>query len=154
MIRKPATALFFILCLTLCAQAQNKKPGFSKEEFRAKQEAYLKEKAELTQEESAKFFPLFFELHNRKKTINDKAWQKAPRGKETDTTDKEYEEIIDGIANARLECDKLDIEYLQRFKKILSPRKLFKLQRAEVKFHRHLLKMMHHPQKKEEGRKR
>lgn len=34
------TTLLFILCLTLSVQAQ-KKPGFSKEEFRAKQEAYL-----------------------------------------------------------------------------------------------------------------
>ena len=41
------TTLLFILCLTLSVQAQ-KKPGFSKEEFRAKQEAYLTQKAELT----------------------------------------------------------------------------------------------------------
>ena len=38
------TTLLFILCLTLSVQAQ-KKPGFSKEEFRAKQEAYLTQKA-------------------------------------------------------------------------------------------------------------
>ena len=46
------TTLLFILCLTLSVQAQ-KKPGFSKEEFRAKQEAYLTQKAELTAEEKA-----------------------------------------------------------------------------------------------------
>ena len=96
------TTLLFILCLTLSVQAQ-KKPGFSKEEFRAKQEAYLTQKAELTAEEAGKFF--------------------------------------------RLESDKLDIEYLNRFKKILSPKKLFKLQRAEIKFHRDLLKIMHQPNK-------
>lgn len=153
MIQKLTTPLFFFLFLTLAVQAQNKKPAFSKEEFRAKQETYLNNKAELTKEEAAIFFPLYFELQDRKKTINDKAWQKARKGKDPNTTDKEYEEIIDGIANARLECDKLDIEYLQRFKKILSPKKLFKLQRAEVKFHRDLLKIMHQPQKKEENKK-
>ena len=47
------TTLLFILCLTLSVQAQ-KKPGFSKEEFRAKQEAYLTQKAELTAEEATK----------------------------------------------------------------------------------------------------
>ena len=54
------TTLLFILCLTLSVQAQ-KKPGFSKEEFRAKQEAYLTQKAELTAEEAGKFFPIYFE---------------------------------------------------------------------------------------------
>ncbi|WP_455673951.1 hypothetical protein [Phocaeicola sp.] len=154
MIRKLTSTLFIILCLALSMQAQNKKPGFSKEEFRAKQEAYLTGKAELTKEEATKFFPVYFELQDRKKAINDKAWQKARKGKDSDTTtEEEYEEIIDGIANARLEADKLDVEYLQRFKKILSSKKLFKLQRAEVKFHRDLLKIMHQPQKREEKKK-
>ena len=61
------TTLLFILCLTLSVQAQ-KKPGFSKEEFRAKQEAYLTQKAELTAEEAGKFFPIYFELQDRKKS--------------------------------------------------------------------------------------
>ena len=117
------TTLLFILCLTLSVQAQ-KKPGFSKEEFRAKQEAYLTQKAELTAEEAGKFFPIYFD-----------------------------EEIVDEIAHARLESDKLDIEYLNRFKKILSPKKLFKLQRAEIKFHRDLLKIMHQPNKPDAHKK-
>ena len=96
------TTLLFILCLTLSVQAQ-KKPGFSKEEFRAKQEAYLTQKAELTAEEAGKFFPIYFELQDRKKAINDKAWQKARKGKNPNTTDAEYEEIVDEIAHARLE---------------------------------------------------
>ena len=99
------TTLLFILCLTLSVQAQ-KKPGFSKEEFRAKQEAYLTQKAELTAEEAGKFFPIYFELQDRKKAINDKAWQKARKGKNPNTTDAEYEEIVDEIAHARLESDK------------------------------------------------
>ena len=31
------------------------------------------------------------------------------------TTDAEYEQIIEGIVKARIEADKLDLEYLQRF---------------------------------------
>lgn len=82
-----------------------------------------------------------------------KAWQKARKGKNPNTTDAEYEEIVDEIAHARLESDKLDIEYLNRFKKILSPKKLFKLQRAEIKFHRDLLKIMHQPNKPDAHKK-
>lgn len=39
------------------------------------------------------------------------------------TTDAEYEQIIEGIVKARIETDKLDLEYLQRFKKSYLPRK-------------------------------
>ena len=129
--------LLITLYISISLQAQDKKkPGFTKEEFRARQEAYLTQKAEITQEEATKFFPIYFELQDRKKTVNDK------------TTDAEYEQIIEGIVKARIEADKLDLEYLQRFKKILSPKKIYKLQRAEIKFHRDILKIMHQSQKK------
>lgn len=69
------------------------------------------------------------------------------------TTDAEYEQIIEGIVKARIEADKLDLEYLQRFKKILSPKKIYKLQRAEIKFHRDILKIMHQSQKNKSNKR-
>ena len=142
MIQRLAT-LLITLYISISLQAQDKKkPGFTKEE------AYLTQKAEITQEEATKFFPIYFELQDRKKTVNDKAWEQARKGKNPKTTDAEYEQIIEGIVKARIEADKLDLEYLQRFKKILSPKKIYKLQRAEIKFHRDILKIMHQSQKK------
>jgi hypothetical protein len=136
MIQRLAT-LLITLYISISLQAQDKKkPGFTKEEFRARQEAYLTQKAEITQEEATKFFPIYF------------AWEQARKGKNPKTTDAEYEQIIEGIVKARIEADKLDLEYLQRFKKILSPKKIYKLQRAEIKFHRDILKIMHQSQKK------
>ena len=48
----------------------------SREEFRAKQQAYITEKAGLTGDEAAKFFPVYFELYyfclNHYKSINTK----------------------------------------------------------------------------------
>ena len=141
MIQRLAT-LLITLYISISLQAQDKKkPGFTKEE-------YLTQKAEITQEEATKFFPIYFELQDRKKTVNDKAWEQARKGKNPKTTDAEYEQIIEGIVKARIEADKLDLEYLQRFKKILSPKKIYKLQRAEIKFHRDILKIMHQSQKK------
>ena len=65
--------LLITLYISISLQAQDKKkPGFTKEEFRARQEAYLTHKAEITQEEATKFFPIYFELQDRKKTVNDK----------------------------------------------------------------------------------
>lgn len=148
MIQKMAILLIF-LSIGISMQAQDKKkPGFSKEEFRARQESYLTEKTELTKEEAAKFFPIYFELQDRKKAINDEGWRQIRKGKDPKTTESEYEQIVDNIVKARIEADKLDLEYLQKFKKILSAKKIYKLQRAEMKFHRDILKIMHGPQKK------
>ena len=69
MIQRLAT-LLITLYISISLQAQDKKkPGFTKEEFRARQEAYLTQKAEITQEEATKFFPIYFELQDRKKTV-------------------------------------------------------------------------------------
>lgn len=66
MIQRLAT-LLITLYISISLQAQDKKKlGFTKEEFRARQEAYLTQKAEITQEEATKFFPIYFELQDRK----------------------------------------------------------------------------------------
>lgn len=141
--------LLIVLCISTYVQAQEKKkPGFSKEEFRARQESYLTEKAELTKEEAAKFFPVYFELQDRKKAINDQGWKQIRKGKDPNTTEAEYEQITESLIRTRIEADKLDLEYLQKFKQVLSAKKIFKVQHAEMKFHRDILKIMHQPKGK------
>lgn len=146
MIRRLAL-LFVVLSLGISVQAQKNKSRCSQEEFRERQKSYLTEKAELSSEEAAKFFPLYFELQDKKKAINDESWKRSRKGKDPQTTEAEYEEIIDLVVKTRIKADELDMEYLQKFKKVLSARKIYKLQRAEMKFHRDLLKIMHQPDK-------
>lgn len=134
-------------CFSLTAQSPQKN-RISPEEFRARQKEFLIQKAELTPEEAAKFFPVYFELQDKKQAINSKAWEQAHQGKEKGTTDAEYEKIVEDVIQARIASSQLDLEYLKAFKKILSPAKIYKLQRAEMKFHRHLFKMMRPAQKK------
>ncbi len=142
------TIALIALCLSLSLQAQQqdkKGPRFSKEEFRARQEAYLTEKAELTKEEASKFFPIYFELQDKKNNVNHEGWKRMRKGRNPETTEKEYEQIVEDILKTRIEADKLDLEYLAKFKKILSAKKIYKLQHAEMKFSRDILKIMHHP---------
>ncbi len=149
MVRKIAVWLV-LLCVGVAAGAQEKKkPGFSKEEFRAKQEAFLSEKAELTKEEAARFFPVYFELQDRKQAANDEGWKQIKKGRDPNTTDAEFEQILEKTAQARINADKLELEYLQKFKQILSAKKIYKVQQAEMKFHRDILKIMHQPHPKE-----
>lgn len=114
------------------------------EEFRAKQKAFITERAGLTKEEAAKFFPVYFELQDRKKQLNDEAWKLLRSGKSEKTTEDQYAEILEGVYDARIASDRLDKTYFQKFKKILPCKKIYLVQRAEVRFHRELLKGMNH----------
>lgn len=112
----------------------------SPEEFKAKQKAYIIEEAGLTKEEASKFFPVYFELQDRKRQLNDEAWKLLRQGRDEKTTEAEYEEILEGVYDARIASDRLDKTYYQKFKKILSAKKIYLVQKAEVRFHRELLK--------------
>ena len=52
------------------------------------------------------------------------------------------EEINEKVANNRIAADQLDKTYLSKFKKILSSKKIFLVQRAEMRFHREMIKGM------------
>lgn len=145
MIKKIMTLTIFSLLFIITVNAQGKRPSISKEEFREKQQQYLMNKADLTKDEAARFFPVYFEMQDRKAEINNKAWRSARKGKDPNTSDEEYEAIIDELANAKLNSDQLEISYIPKFKNIISPRKLYKIQVAETKFHREMLKIMHQP---------
>lgn len=129
----------------------------TQDEFRAKQKAYITEKSGLTKEEAAKFFPLYFELQDRKKQLNDEAWSLIRKGKNENTSEAQYGEIMEGVYDARIASDRLDKTYFDKFKKILSCKKIYLVQRAEMRFHRELLKGMNKkgnvPQKKPQRNK-
>lgn len=114
----------------------------SVEEFRAKQQAYITEKAGLTQDEAARFFPVYFELQEMKKQMNDNVWNLIRKGKAENVSEIEYEEIMEGIYEARIASDRLEKSYFESFKKILSCKKIYLIQEAEMRFHRELLRDM------------
>ena len=75
--------LFLISSFISAAMAQQNKSEqqrLSPTEFREKQQAFLTEQAGLTKEEAAKFFPLYFQLQDKKKELNDKAWALIKEG--------------------------------------------------------------------------
>lgn len=129
-------------------EQQSKTPTegrLSKEAFRARQQAYITEKASLTVDEATRFFPLYFELQDRKQELNDASWKlmREARDKKKTLSESRYEEILETTYDNRLECDRLDKSYFAKFKKILSCQKLFHVHRAEMRFHRELVRDMH-----------
>lgn len=142
---KKLIALLVLLCgfMPLLWAADGCEQHLSREEFRTKQKAYIIEQAKLTKEEAAKFFPIYFELQDKKKKLNDESWNLMRKGKDDKTTEAQYKEINEKIAENRIAADQLDRTYLSKFNKILSSKKIFLVQRAEMRFHREMIKGMH-----------
>ena len=146
-IRYFITLVACLLCVSTFAQ---KKDQRSKAEFRAKQQAYMAQKAGLTTEESEKFFPLYFEFQDKKKEINKEAWKIAKEGRKPETTASEYEEIIDNFFGSQETITKLEKEYIKKYRKILSAKKIYMVYWAEIKFSRNMLKILQEMEDKEQ----
>ena len=135
-----------LFCMTTLAQKKN--PS-NEAEFRTKQQAYMTKKAALTPEESEKFFPLYFEFQDKKKTINKEAWEIARKGKNPETTDTEYKEIIDIFFDNQETIAKLEKEYIKKYRAFLSDKKVYMVYWAERKFTRNMLKILQEMEDKE-----
>lgn len=131
--------ILFIVCSLSAVQAQHRL--LNKQQFRERQKQFITEKANLTTKEAEAFFPLYFELQDKKHNLNKNAWSELRREQKEKLTDSEYSIIIDNVANARIAADQLEYEYIQKYKKILSAKKIYRIQRAEMHFHRDLLRM-------------
>lgn len=138
-----AIAIFVALSATAQEQkAPKRKPHFSPEEFQAKQRAYITEKAGLTPEEAEAFFPLFFELQQKKFDIERDARKdaKPPRGERP--TEQQCREFAYKTADAKIETAKLEREYIDKYLQVLDACKLQRVLHAENSFQRDLMKRM------------
>ena len=138
------TSYFILLmaCLFFLPVSAQKKDKCNETEFRAKKQAYMAKKAHLTQEETEKFFPLYFEFQDKKKEINKGAWGSAKEGIKPETTEKQYEEIIDKYFDEQERIARLEKEYIKKYREILSNKKIYMLYWAEIKFSRNMLKIL------------
>ena len=138
-------ALVVLLCgfMPVLWAADGCDQHLSREDLRAKQKAFIIEQAGLSKEEAAKFFSVYFELQDKKKKLNDESWDLMRKGKDDKTTEAQYKEINEKIAENRIAADQLDKTYLGKFNKILSSKKIFLVQRAEMRFHREMIRGMH-----------
>ena len=108
---------------------------FEKEDFIAKRNAFITEKVALTAEEIEAFIPLDNELMHKKFEIG-----RECRSVERELRDKK--EKSEAECNKLLKCreevkekrDRMDKEYLEKFKKILSSEKILKYQSADREF--------------------
>ena len=115
-----------------------------KEKIKALKVAYITEQLNLTSEEAQKFWPVYntfddkqFELkHNKMKAIVNQ----FENGGFESLSDKEALDLITKMENYEEEMHVLKKKYLSDLLKVLPPKKVIRLKKAEDEFNRKLLR--------------
>ncbi|MBQ6747419.1 MAG: hypothetical protein IJR07_10300 [Bacteroidaceae bacterium] len=130
---------------SLNAQETRRRERMTPEQFQARQQEYLTKVAELTEQEAKEFFPLYFEMKQKQKAIQDEAWKLFREGKNDNAKEGSYKEINDTFTESQLNSARLEKSYLEQFRKILSDKKIYKIKQAEMGFRTNMVRDMWRP---------
>ncbi len=135
--------LFVLILVSMALFSKAEMQGhIDYENFKARKVAFITTTLNLTPAEAEKFWPVYneydqkkFSLMQERKEIEAKMKQKADA-----LTDQECTEISKKFASFKKIEGDLEMEYNEKFLKILSPQKVVKLSVAEMEFKGHLLR--------------
>lgn len=111
-------------------------------EFIEQKRNYLEREVGMTQAEMKSFFPLYNELQQKKFALHRDIRMKTRKLEEkgAQITDAEYLEAVKAVNDMDVKEAQLTKEYYDKFSKILSPQKLYKLQKAENGFAKEMMR--------------
>lgn len=139
---------FFVLCLSVLFMSvlhvsaqrhdhnshQEDRP-FDRDAFIAMRNAYITEKIGLTAKEASVFIPLDNELLQKKFDTGRECHRIERELKRKEgRTEEEYNKLLKCREEVKEKRDKLDREYLEKFKKILTAEQIVKYQSADRAF--------------------
>jgi Spy/CpxP family protein refolding chaperone len=147
---QPMTIISVLLLLFFASSlsAQNTKEQDERqkrrEEMKAKEAAFFTERIGLTAEEAQVFWPVYNELQTEKGALNKKMRDLHHNAKRNDKGERilDYEQLTEEMINIRVQEANLVKNYHAKFKKILSPEKLYRYYRAERDWGGELLKQI------------
>lgn len=138
--------LTMVMAITsLSAQETRRRERMTAEQFQARQQEYLTKVAELTEQEAKEFFPLYFEMKQKQKTMQDEAWKLFREGRDNSAKEGSYKEINDAFTESQLNSARLEKEYLEKFRKVLPDKKIFLIRSAEMGFRTNMVRDMWRP---------
>lgn len=131
--------------------AQEKRQKFSPEKYQAELEQFITSEACLTQQEAAKFFPLYREMQKKQRNVFNQ--MKALR-KVKPTEEAECRKSIQKRDELELELKSILQTYHNKFFGILSASKVFDVIKAEDHFNRKMFKNWGNDRKPQEKQKK
>lgn len=135
---------FLILTtLLLCILSVNAQRQFDPAKFDADLEQFITIEAGLAPQEASAFFPLYREMLRKQRMCFDE----MRRTRHMDVSDdKACAEAIEKNDKLEIQMKEVQQQYHQKFMKLLPAGKVFRIIRAEEKFHRQAFKRMAKPQ--------
>lgn len=125
------------MAVTTMAQQNGQRKAFSPEKFQSDLEGHIIREACLSPAESAAFFPLYNEMRKKQRVV----FNSMKRlDKTCPTTDNDCRKAIKERDRLDLELKEIQQSYHNKFIRVLSPTKVFKVLKAEDSFHRGMLK--------------
>ena len=150
--RRFLLTLAFVATASLSIAQENttKRRHFSPEEFQKRQKEFIMEKAGMTSEQSDVFFPLFFELQQKKFEIEHNARKEIKMKRKEKPTEEQCRKFVNKMAEVRVEVAKLEQIYTGKYLEVIPACKLLEIQHAADQFQRHLMKEMTRNREKKE----
>lgn len=130
------TAMLFVLGIT-AQQQENNRMRFSPEQFDAELQQFITAEACLTQQEVAKFFPVYKEMQNKQRTLYERQRQ---LGKIKPADEQGCMKVVQERDNLEVELKRVQQTYHNKFFDLLPASKVYDVILAEDKFHRRKLK--------------
>ncbi|MCW3788568.1 hypothetical protein [Plebeiibacterium sediminum] len=138
--------IFFILFITISISAIGQQ--FTKEEkierLKAQKIAFITDKLDLSTKEAQSFWPIYNEFFRKKEmlSIEKKKLTLELRQNWEQYSDDRKTELTDSLILFRLKEAKLEQNYHEKFKQVLSIDKVIQLYNAETQFKNYLLKQI------------
>jgi hypothetical protein len=143
---KRLTTLFLLFFIVTGIFAENQDDRQKRwEEVKLKRAAFFTERIGLTPQEAEKFWPLYNQLDESKRKLNDQRMHILYQNFQKKDKDKkavDYSTLTDQMISIKVKEANLDKVYHEKFKKILSPEKVFKYYMAERDWGGELLKLI------------
>lgn len=137
-LRRYIISILLVLCGVLAIAQEPKK--FDPAQFEADLEQFVTTEARLTPAESAEFFPLYREMRKKQMAYfcDHRRWHYVD-----EADDKACADAIRRLDNNDLEIKRLQQAYHEKFLHILPASKVYRIIKAEDKFHRQQFKRIH-----------
>lgn len=141
--KKIITFICISLFCTISLFAQDKKGG-SREKITAIKVAYLTEQLNLTSSEAEKFWPIYNVYVKKQRALRNRLKVKLMvenKGGKIDTiTEAEAEKLVDLKLDISKQIQQSEAVFYSKVQKVISFKKILKLQIAEIEFGRQLMK--------------
>ena len=136
--------IFLLILFQFCAgtliMAQQEKWKFNPEEYRAKLEEFITQKAEFTSTEAQAFFPIFHQMKEEQRNLQKEIFTLKRIPKDTTPSEKEYTNKIQRICELNTKIAQIQENYYKKLYKVVPAQKVYKAMIAEDIYHRMMLR--------------